>query len=944
MAPNLRPRVEEFDPFRAIRPSSAGASLDTYVQPTVDQSAARETLTVLDAVRDLSPSVGKFLDRAYAHDQEQVRLAAESAVSEMTPEQIRQESEQQWEAISQERGIDNPWWKIRLDEAAGRRLGLEFAERLTARGLEASNPDDPNAHLRVLEEERARQTAGMNDFQRFAFDDVAASASEKFVLTAATNREQRVQAKFQQQFRDDVRGLVRESLDPALGGAVDIASLRTVIEAERARSGNDGRSELFAALDAAIGIEAQKADSEAELDALRVQAASLLDEISAQTFGGDVPLEDAEGLRLDALDVRLEAALREREDFLDALDDRSRTLASRELGDFTLGLASRVFSEDLDPGAAEAEMVTKAREIAERAGADADYLIGVGRVALLENATKVESTRFAGVDDPDTVRALERLVASEDFDSGWYGVALAGAVNDRKITRGTYAELLEAGSDGVTREVRRAAASAVDPLTKSIGERVLSQASGLLESIPDEATRDDVEARLLAAVDAAMTSERGRLGGLIESKGLEEATAAIDEWTPDFLNRSGKIIQDILADVSESVPGGALDKPRAFRDRLQRDPIYQRARERWIYEFVRTRLDDDSASAIGAPGQSDYLPNPNDVAAYVATGRANATSGLALRLYDQAEEAFLHHLEQQSEIGKPEVQVRDALRRADDLLRLGSFEVPAPEVTDDQRRAAAEQARAQVEGQAAAATGAEPTSRISAADVADAQARVERFRAEGRSPEWIAEAERMEASALASFREQRQRDYAEHQSVLARMAMGEVGAPISEARRKSMKELGLLRDPMASPYAAGPGYDVIDGRVVLTAPARQRKAWYSATPVLDVTKTEQLQRSIEGQFVAAKLWTGLTLDEVRAGKGQPWKDAPPEKWINLDRQAINPTSVPFFGSIAELEAADDAMIGAWLKEFPGYSREMFLAAQRLVILERIPEPKKEEEK
>jgi len=927
MPTNLRARVEEFNPFRRQEPSSVGATLDTYAAPVVDDSRERELRSMVESLRGISPALNRYADRQFAQEQEALAAQAQGAIADLTPDQIRAESERDWEQISKERGIDNPWWKIRLDEAAGRRIGLEYAERLTGRSTEASNLGDSNAHLRVIEEERARATSGMNDFQRAQFEAVADGVTQKFVLSAATNRAQRFEAETQQQYQDDVRGLVRESLDPALGGDVDLTALRGVVISERGRSGNDGRKEIVDAIKDTITTAAAGADNDAELDAISLQVTALLGQIEDETFGDEKSFGENEATNLDALESLADRAIRARADTLRDRKNQKQDDAREEMDDFSLSLSAQVFDGRLTQQEAEGQMLTKAQEIGKRDGVDTNLLIGAGRVSLRNQVGAVESTRFALIDDPDAVKGLKDLATGPEFQSGWYGVALEGALNAGKITRDTYAFLLEMGTDGNRRAVEKAAAAPVDALTQSMGERLLAAAEPMLDSIVDDAERDAAEARLLAELDKAMTSERGRLSSMIQSHGLEAAAAAVDAWTPDFLGRSGKLIEEITRDVEDQIPGGSMDRSKAFRNRIQAEKAYGPARERWIYEFMRARLDEDSAAQISIPGDTYSEAGPDDVAAYVASGRAGVTSGLAFRMYAQAEESFLLHLETQARVGDPNSPPREALQRAQEMIRNGNFTVPQPEAPPAKRAEDAATAKEKVT--AAAGERAQQVG-PSAQNLAEAQARTERFRAEGRPEAFIQEAERLEKQIDERFRKDRAIAYSEHQTSLYAVSRGLDPDAVT----------GFATSSGLTPIGDQHRIQVKGGRVSMKEPPQKSTSrfWFGRM-VPDLEKADDMARRIENQFVAAKLWTGLTLEEVQAGKGKPSKDAQPENWINLDRQAISPAAVPFFGSVAELDAADDATIRAWLKEFPGYSRESFLAAQRLVILTRIPEPK-----
>lgn len=933
MATNLRPRVESFDPFRPIRPAGT-PNLDTYQAPDVDRSSLGETQSILAGLRGLSPSLDRYLERGFQLQQDQLVAEAEGAIGQLTPEEIRQESEKQWEGISRERGIDNPWWKIRMDEAAGRRLGLDFAERLTKRGLEASNPDDPQAHLRVLEEERAAATAGMNEFQRMAFEKVAADVSPKFVLSSATNRENRFQAKMAQSYRDDVRGLVREALDPALGGAVDLSSLRATVEAERIRSGNDGRDEVIAAIGDALTVAVARAGSDAELDAIRLQATALLTDLGAETFGGDAPLEEVEANRIAALESKIEQDTQARAEWLFERGERQEAQASDEVDDFSLGLAAKVFDGSLDAAAADEQLRAKVAEVSEKNGVDSAYLLGRGLTKFAAHTSEIDSTRFARESDPETYQGLMNLATGEDFNAGWFAVALEGARNEGRLSREAYATFLSMATNGVSRDAQKIAGDAASQVGRASHDRLIALAGPMLDSIPGAEDRDRAQALIVAEWSRAMASEREKLARMIQSKGLDEAAAAVDEWTADFLTRSGDLLGEVVRDVGEQLPGGMLDRAAAFRSRVQESPAYRQARQAWTIQYVAARLTEEEAFELGGLGSSGLGMGPADVAAMIAAGRLDDTArGFALRT--QAEEAFLSQLEQQAGAGDPAVPVGRSVEEAVNLMRYQAVQPPPkPEgATKAEATAQGDQARQAVSETSPEARPMEGA----AARLVQAQALTEQMRGEGRQAELIAEAERQEAEAAAEFDLLVRRSFDAHARVLESVSAG-VDPAFRLERARLLAGREDTRDPMEKQVSAGYGIEVVNGRVRLKDPPRMRSGPWSNRYVGDAVATAEAERRIEDDFQAAKLWTGLTLEEVKAGKGKPSPNAPPESWISLDRNLISPAATPFFGSIAELDAADDATINAWLAEFPGYSREMFVAAQTRVILERIPKP------
>lgn len=909
MPANLRTRVQEFDPFRRITPSQP-VNVDTYAQPTVDTDALNRSLSLLESVKGLSGSVNRFLDRGYAAMQEQVAADAQAAIADLTPDQIRAASERDWETISRERGVDNPWWKIRLDEAAGRRTSVELAENLVKRGMEASNPDDPNAHLRVIEEERNRATEGMNSFQRAAFDQQAESITTRFLLTSAEERESRTQTRIQQAFRDDVRGLVRDSLDPALGGAVDLGRLRAVIESERIRSGNDGRAELFAALQDSITEAAAQADSDAELDALRLQATAMLTEVGSETFGGDHPLEEVSAAEMDKLEALAEQEIRQREDFLRTKANKKQSDAYKEMDDYTLGLAAQVFDGSIDQGEATAQMLAHAQEKAAEYGVDPSALTGRGRLGLSEQSDAMQQTRFARASDPDAVKGLDALAGGEDFDSGWFGVALSGAVAEGKLSREDYARFLEIGTDGLVRATEKAATGPVDALTGNVGERVRQLAGPMLDSIADPALRGKAEAMLVAEVDSAMASERATLSNMIRAEGLEKAPLAVDKWTKDFLaNRSSSIIGDIVKDVQDRVQG-SMDPQLAFRNRVQAAPIYKPSKEKWTRDYAAQALagDEDTLFALGN-AQVGALPI-EDAAALIASGRYPPDVARAAQIDEEAEEAFLVFLGEKAALGK--VSVGESILSAETILRAGNYQVPPPPKPAEAPAPDAEQVAATAFAKKASTEVRDLV--LGQEKLKEIEAEIAAMEANGEHPATI-EIERKNLTQRAQALEREKVSVYEQRIGSINRAMNALTREVEGTGRKRTPVVRGLRTPNLL-------IEVRDGHFYPVGRGSVRGAI-----------------QLEEDFIEAKIWTGLTLQEVKEGKallfgiGDRYAPNPNPEKIVIDRKLIQPNVVPFFKSVAELESAD---LTEWLALFPGYTPEAFRAAQRQVIAERIP--------
>lgn len=908
MPANLRTRVQEFDPFRRITPSQP-VNVDTYAQPTVDTDALNRSLSLLESVKGLSGSVNRFLDRGYAAMQEQVAADAQAAIADLTPDQIRAASERDWETISRERGVDNPWWKIRLDEAAGRRTSVELAENLVKRGMEASNPDDPNAHLRVIEEERNRATEGMNSFQRAAFDQQAESITTRFLLTSAEERESRTQTRIQQAFRDDVRGLVRDSLDPALGGAVDLGRLRAVIESERIRSGNDGRAELFAALQDSITVAAAQADSDAELDALRLQATAMLTEVGSETFGGDHPLEDVSAAEMDKLEALAEQEIRQREDFLRTKANKKQSDAYKEMDDYTLGLAAQVFDGSIDQGEATAQMLAHAQEKAAEYGVDPSALTGRGRLGLSEQSDAMQQTRFARASDPDAVKGLDALAGGEDFDSGWFGVALSGAVAEGKLSREDYARFLEIGTNGVVRATQKAASSVVAGAAGNFGERLLQAAEPMLDSIPDPALRDQAKALLLADADAIMASERGRLEGMIGAVGIERVAEAEDKWQADFLTRSSALIGDAVKDAQDRA-GSWMDPQIAFRNRVQAAPIYKPSKEKWTRDYAAQALagDEDTLFALGN-AQVGALPI-EDAAALIASGRYPPDVARAAQIDEEAEEAFLVFLGEKAALGK--VSVGESILSAETILRAGNYQVPPPPKPAEAPAPDAEQVAATAFAKKASTEVRDLV--LGQEKLKEIEAEIAAMEANGEHPATI-EIERKNLTQRAQALEREKVSVYEQRIGSINRAMNALTREVEGTGGKRTPVVRGLRTPNLL-------IEVRDGHFYPVGRGSVRGAI-----------------QLEEDFIEAKIWTGLTLQEVKEGKallfgiGDRYAPNPNPEKIVIDRKLIQPNVVPFFKSVSELESAD---LTEWLALFPGYTPEAFRAAQRQVIAERIP--------
>lgn len=938
---NLRARVQKFDPFRSIQPVGGGGG-DTYRAPDTDYSRARDLGAILDAFRDLSPSVKRFADQSHANFLRETQTEAEGLVAEMSPEEIRRESERAWEEHSKASGIDNAWWQIALQEAAGDRLGVDLAERLNKRLLEASDPNDPQAHFRILQEERDAASAGLNSFGMARFNATAKNISAKWILDVADRREQRFQSTLADSFQHTVRGKVAEALDPARGGEVDLAGLMEAVEGERQRSGNDGRGQVLKAVSDALTIKVQQADTAEELDAVRVQASALLASLGEQAFGEDgQPLEETHGIELDALQEKAEADLEQRERLLRSRGDESRADALEAMNDFATGLSAQVFGGSKSRAEAQAELEAKAQEFAEQYGQDAATIYGNGLRTFQTGTATLQGTRYPQQSNPETVHALNEYWASGEWDQAAGLEMLAGAVERGEVSAAEHSSFLSKFSDARTRAVEAQAAGPVGTAFEPLSGRLTNTALGpWLETVLDPGEQDEVAAWTAAELRRREIAERGRLAAAIAKAGPENAQAAIDEWQVGFAERSSAMLREVAEAARERFGDRVSSDPeeawtRAVRGSRDYEPAEQRFLYDWIQEeFAGREQEAEVLLSDIHGGQIVVTENPvGDLAAIVAREGDRLLSGDALDIYRRGSTAFLDTLREGQEFDGEAFDVRKAVSATEAKMR--GLRVAAPK--ERPRPTASAPPDPDAKGKVLAAAGSKAAEATAAAEqVAKAQARSQAARDQGFPADIQAEADRELEKIQAEQQRIQRLAFAEHQRVLDRVAAGmrpDIGKPLygGLASRRAY-------DPITNKNAAGEGLEIRNGRLHLSQPPMKSRATYLGFgPVVrsvDTARYEELVREIEGQFVAAKSYLGLTLEEVKAGKASPFEGAPPDKWINLDRGLVSPASTPFFKSVAELEAAD---LTEWLGLFPAYSREMFVAAQRQIILERIPE-------
>lgn len=917
---NLRPRAPQFDPFRRIQPVGGGGA-DTYQRADVDSAELNRSLGLLQSVRQLSPSVERFLDQAQKTFLGQTQDQAQALVADMTPEQARAESVKSWEAYSKDSKIDNVWWRIFLDEATGQRLGLEFDERLTSRLQEATDPANPQAHLRIVQEERARLTEGMGHFARSAFEEAVKPVTQRFVIRAAEEREARFQAQMGESYKSTVQSLVRQSLDPALGGAVDLGRLMEVVEKERQRSGNTGREEVLQAVDNAIGIQVAQADTPEQLDAVRVQVASLLADLGGQAFGPDAQtLEDSDALKLDALQEASERILEARERQLRERGNEDEREANEDMNDAAFALAAKVFNREITASQANEQLAEAAGRIAGEYGADRDAVYGRGLVMLRSQASALEGTRFSRSNDWETALALEDYLGAPDFNPATFSEMLAGAVERGALTEESYGSLLRRGGDARTRAIEGVAADRVDAAVTPLATRLIEvQAAPFLDQILDPIERDRVQGWMAGELKRVSVAERGRLAGLIQQHGPNQAQRAADEWGADFAERSASVLSGIVAGARERFAGEVAADPRAaFRSQVQGSRAYAPARQRFIQDWLRERFagDPNGADALRVainPGLANYPSDDPvaDLAAMVAGGDYNDSSGQAFDLFREGEAALMGSLEEGQTFDAADFDVRRASAAAEARLRDTLTAPPpkpaarpnaGPSVGDAEARATIQKAEG---GEALAAATAKAASAAQTAEAA--RGAPDQFRQIAEAEAREAEAERRRARSIAwESSHNLQRTITQRLSTVP-------GSVLREEDRLQVQ----------------------NGRL-----------WPAGAGLRDPQRALAAAQRLEGQFILARLHTGLTLKEVQEGKaivpvqqmigeGEFRQAATVEQRINLDMGLVKPTTVPFFGSVAELESAD---LTEWLRLFPAYSAEAFKAAQRQVILERIPEP------
>lgn len=942
---NLRPRIQEFNPFRKTE-TPGGGGADTFVRQDVDRTAENNAQSLLNAVRGLAPSVGKFLDRSQEAFTNRLQAEADAEVDGLTPEQIRSESIDEWERHSKDSGIDNAWWKIILDESAGRRVARDFSAGLVERSQEATNPADPNAHFRILEEEKAKASDGLGHFAMLQFNKSTEATVSRQARVWAEQREARVQAQQEDSYRGELRGMVVEALNPANGGTYDTTEIMALVQGEFARSGNPGRADVLEAVKDSLTNQIAEAHSDEDLEAIGTQFDSLMADLADEEFGpNNQTLEDLAGLELDTLSQEQENMLEARRDIITQKELVARNTARLEMGDITAGVTVSFVDGEMTVEEAHGKLLEEATRLGKEHGVDPQSLYGVGRLTMASTQNTIAEAQFSHRDDALTVNHLDEILTAPGFDPSSFAIVLEGAVTDGKITENTYKEYLGFTGDKALRVFQSTAATHVKSEIAQATTRLLEvDAKPFLSQIPDGRERARATAYLTREMDAFEIRERKILTNLLRESGAGNELGGVESWTNGYNDRLEHFLVKTMNEARSGLGSSvSYDAKGLFRENVRGAESFGPAQRHFVYQGVleefKGRDDDalDILAEVSGSGMLDFSNPVGDLAAWVASKQASGRSGTALELFNKYETAFLDTLYENADIDSEGVDVTAATRNAIKQMESREVEVPdfdPKELPPKDNEEVKTKALVLAGPQAVAAHDAQ-AGILAASDALiafDADSEGSTYR----EPETRKRLEKELTHATAVFDAERLDAYNQHRGVLDAIGAG-FATDYYQGRsysREGDRRWGVTFENGRIKLKNPPS---LNAKVVGKRDGHVRPG----EGEVDGVEANKIVASLEREFNIAKMWTGVTLSELREGKARPYENAPKDKWVNLDMKLISPASTPFFESIEHLEGMHPGSIKKYTALFPGWTSKDFIEAQRLIILERIPDTEKE---
>jgi hypothetical protein len=176
--------LNSFTPYYTPRPQATGQVVAPFVQPLMQPQVSSGFTQAAEALQQLSPSLGRYLDLAVKKQQAQEDVRARQIAGELTLDQARMTASKNWTKLQKERPEligENPYLKIRLQELAGDRLADDYGRRLNESAVQYTDPlfyDDNQALDQHFQESRD-DVSSMGFYAQAAFLSKAQSYENK---------------------------------------------------------------------------------------------------------------------------------------------------------------------------------------------------------------------------------------------------------------------------------------------------------------------------------------------------------------------------------------------------------------------------------------------------------------------------------------------------------------------------------------------------------------------------------------------------------------------------------------------------------------------------------------------------------------------------------------------------------------------------------------------
>lgn len=936
---NLRPRVGDFAPFKPIQPT-ASPPRSTYATPDVNQDEARAAFAVAESLRGLSPELDRYLKRGVAIGHAQMESQAAELTQGMTAEQLRKASESEWDEVQRGTAVDSLWWKLKLDEAAGERIGILMQESLVSRLSEARDPSDPQAHFRIAREERAKHSAGLSSFARAKFEPYAQRAEAAFIAKAGQIRREAVDQNERQLYLDKTRNVVGQYATGEL--SVDDArkELMALMDGEFRRTGEEQRGQMFAIISASATARIAAARDKAELDLVAGGMTELVSQMGEWVDASGATLSEQDEDALFGLQAEIDKLREARSQSL-LQEEGQHTTSLRILG---TRIGVTLSEQDLDEVALDQKVAEQIEQQSPGLNeTDRSYAVATAKGQYRADRAARKSATFAQVSNADKYIGLLAMVRSGFSADPDYAIRTLEAIDamQGELSERDYLDLRKMVIDG--RAVFHATAHQQAERLRPKAEDFLNGAEFSGQAEMDAATAE-LE-RMLAEEERAMAD---RLVALAAAKGVADPASVVADWS--------------VTEVAQHIPAMRERAREIVRERAQPEATLRQAvrtlngnddrrLELLVVETWLKGLSEDEYAARALPYESGYSPME------AATPHSSLAKRLVLDAAGDAQsvwESWVDGLDfgaadAFTKEGRTSAYNEAKKRALDEFKKIPEPKPAAPAAPPAVPPAAqgkptlrqreltlAERIAAESELAETAEPGSEKASRER--DVAAMKEEQAKLQAKA-----DAEQERiLRSTEQAVFRDIRSAVGYEWGGLTKLEGFGESG----QAGRFSLayvNQEGEIRT------AARTGQFLRSARV---------RRVYSAeeTARLDARYNEEVGRTIThyGNSLQGVL---LTPDSVMAGRALVWLPDPegerasqaeslymaagvadrqrgPWKAIKIDPN-INPGTTILVESYADLE--NEALVADWLRAFPEWDAKRFADSQRALFADRVSE-------